>query len=359
MTPFPTRYAEARSRFLDAARARGAEPVTYTNPERGADGEELATDVVRIGHPDARFALVVASGTHGVEGPCGSGIQVRMLEDGLGVDLGDDVALVLIHAHNPYGFSHARRVTEEGVDLNRNFVDFTAPLPRNPGYDELHEHLVPSAWNGPARAAADTALAEFRERHGARAYQSAIVDGQWQHPTGLFYGGTGPTWAHRTIRTIARNHLAGFQHVAFLDLHTGLGPRGHGELIHSHDPHGPEYARVQGWYGEVTNTEAPEGGDSVSTRVVGTIDRGYREELAAGALSFVVVEYGTVPVDDVIGGLRLDHHVAAHASDDTALREAARDAMLHAFFGADARWQQDVWQRARDVGARAIAGMRG
>ena len=35
-----------------------------------------------------------------------------------------DLAVLYIHALNPHGFSFWRRVTQEGVDLNRNFHDF-------------------------------------------------------------------------------------------------------------------------------------------------------------------------------------------------------------------------------------------
>ena len=31
----------------------------------------------------------------------------------------------MLHALNPYGFSHLRRVNEDNADLNRNFVDFS------------------------------------------------------------------------------------------------------------------------------------------------------------------------------------------------------------------------------------------
>mgnify|MGYP001003423369 CR=1 FL=1 len=35
------------------------------------------------------------------------------------------MAMLFIHAINPFGFSWCRRVTEEGCDLNRNYLDFS------------------------------------------------------------------------------------------------------------------------------------------------------------------------------------------------------------------------------------------
>ena len=50
---FSFTYSEARARFLDAAAEAGFVPANHVNPEKGPGGEELATDVVRIGPADA------------------------------------------------------------------------------------------------------------------------------------------------------------------------------------------------------------------------------------------------------------------------------------------------------------------
>jgi len=47
---FSADYAEARRKFRDAATRAGARLTTYVNPNtRGPNGEELATDVARLG----------------------------------------------------------------------------------------------------------------------------------------------------------------------------------------------------------------------------------------------------------------------------------------------------------------------
>ncbi|HOU65623.1 MAG TPA: phosphoenolpyruvate--protein phosphotransferase [Thermomonas sp.] len=71
-------------------------------------------------------------------------MQVHALHDGEWLDKArsQDVALLFIHALNPHGFSFGRRVTHENVDLNRNFHDFSRPLPGNPAYRDLHALLL-------------------------------------------------------------------------------------------------------------------------------------------------------------------------------------------------------------------------
>ena len=94
---FSTTYADARSRFTAAAEAAGCKVERHINAKvKGPRGEELSTEVVRIGPKDAENVIFVSSGTHGVEGFCGSGAQVGMLASGIHKELPPNTALVLI-----------------------------------------------------------------------------------------------------------------------------------------------------------------------------------------------------------------------------------------------------------------------
>jgi hypothetical protein len=152
---FAADFSGARARFLAAAGAAGARIETIRHPLRGPAGEMLACDVARRGPPRAPKALVTISATHGVEGYCGSGAQTASLREGLFADLPPDTCAVAIHAINPHGFAWTRRVTEDNVDLNRNFVDHSAPYPVNAGYEELRTGPRPRA---PRRARASTPM---------------------------------------------------------------------------------------------------------------------------------------------------------------------------------------------------------
>ena len=104
--PFSATYAEARQKFLEAADAAGLRVEAKPHPAKGLQGEDLAMDVARDGHPSASKLLILSSGCHGVEGYCGSGVQVAALRD---AELREraaarGVAILHIHALNPYGF---------------------------------------------------------------------------------------------------------------------------------------------------------------------------------------------------------------------------------------------------------------
>lgn len=67
----PPDYRTARTAFLTAAEAAGAELHSTVHPLTGLDGEDLAVDVAILA-PEAQARVLVVSATHGVEGYGGS-----------------------------------------------------------------------------------------------------------------------------------------------------------------------------------------------------------------------------------------------------------------------------------------------
>ncbi|MBT4491035.1 MAG: DUF2817 domain-containing protein, partial [Rhodospirillaceae bacterium] len=347
---FSASYGEARSKFLAAAKTAGAMVQSYDHPLKGPDGGDLAMDLAYLGPADAERVVVASSATHGVEGFCGSGCQIGFLESGLHNELPPGLAVMHVHAHNPHGFAHERRVTEENIDLNRNFIDFSAPLPDNPAYEEVHPWLVPDDWDGPARQAADAAIETYIEKNGMFAFQAAVSIGQHHHADGLFFGGQAPSWSRRTIEALAGEHLMQRSHVALIDFHTGLGPRGHGELISVDVPGGAEHLRTVAWYGDEVAT--PASGDSVSADVQGTIEVGYHAMLQNTESTTIAIEFGTLPSDQVLQALRADNWLYLRGDVASPDGQSIKRDVRAAFYGEDSAWNKDVWERGLEI-ARA------
>ncbi len=353
---FPADYRDASGRFRRAAESAGGRLRSYRNPTAGPDGEALACDCAWFGPEDAGRVLVIMSGTHGVEGFCGTGVQLDWLEEGNAGALPAGHAALLIHAINPYGFAWVRRVTEENVDLNRNFVDFAERLPENPAYDELAEALVPPTLSGAPFAAAEAKIAAFRAKHGDAAFHAARSSGQYKHKDGLFYGGTGPTWGRRTAEAIiAAYRLVSRQHVAMIDLHTGLGPFGYGELIVMPALDSRHGRRLQEWYDCVSRM-----GDanSPATTRFGLGPQRW-ETLLGERATIATLEYGTRPRWTVFSALRADHWLHAYTNVDWSAAETRRIKadLKDAFFPDSVAWREMVLFRARQVLRQASAGL--
>lgn len=352
---FSSSYAAARRRFREAAGAAGMALDLRPSPARDREGEALAVDLAYIGPRDPARAVVAISGTHGVEGYCGAGVQVGWLESGLWRERPAEVGLLLIHAINPYGFAWDRRVTEDNVDLNRNFPDFSAPLPRNHAYEALHEAACPVVWTEESVQAANAVLEAYREAHGAHALQVALSGGQYSHSDGIFYGGRAPTWSHRTLVEVLRHYLGKTEKVAVVDFHTGLGPYGYGEPISIAAPDSPEGRRAVAWYGgEVTFTST---GTSTSAVINGSNDSGVKRILPQAEVTMIALEFGTRPLEEVLFALRADNWLHRHGRVDSGQGRDIKAAIRAAFYPERADWRRMVWERSVDILAKATRGV--
>jgi len=353
---FSPDYAAARERFRSNAERAGAALTSYVLPERrGPHDEPLITDVARLGAANADRALLIISATHGVEGFAGSGCQVGFLCDRLYEALPRTACALLVHALNPYGFAWLRRVNEDGVDLNRNFIDFSQPLPSSAAYEPLHEYLVPADWTGEGRRAADVALQAFIQQQGMRALKAAVTAGQYTRPKGLFYGGSQPTWSALTLRRILRERLgSGVQRLAVIDLHTGLGPSGYGEPIVIARQRS-DYERALDWYGPDVRDLAA--GEAVAVPLLGTVPQGIEAAMPHVQLTALGLEFGTRPELEVLTALRADHWLHAEPRSDATLRAAIGQQMREAFYTENPAWQAAVYGRTADFVFRACRGL--
>ena len=352
---FSANYQEAREKFRAASQAAGCQLEEHRHPDLGPAGEALFTDVAWSGPATASRVLVSVSATHGVEGFCGAGVQTGWCRSGLIEELPADSALLQIHAINPHGFAWLRRVTEDNVDLNRNFVPHGGDYPENPGYESLREALNPTEWNDRVIAETGELLGRYVADKGYRALEEAFAAGQYSNPAGTFYGGRAPTWSHRKLVEIFRQKLTAAKKVAVIDYHTGLGPRGFGERITGYGEDDPALARARDWWdGDVTSTAT---GDSSAVDSHGDVSIG----MAAGAphveMTMITLEYGTQPNEDVGMALRAENWLHQHG-DLSSLQGREIKAQLREAFYQDADdWKEMIWERAVETSRAALKGL--
>ena len=358
-SPFAASYAEARRKFLQAAQDAGVYVEAKAHPLPGIEGEPLAMDVARDGHPSAQHLLILSSACHGVEGYCGSGVQVAALRDAEWRQRAADaaVAVLYIHALNPYGFSHLRRTTHENVDLNRNFHDFDQPLPVNAAYRELHPLLVPEQWPPPQENT--EAIGKYIAQRGEKAYQAAISRGQYEFPDGLFYGGVAPTWSNLAVREVLRVHGRRAARIAWIDVHTGLGPSGVGERIYAGRDDPGAVARARAWWGR--DAAAPltsiYDGSSTSAVLTGMMFTSVYEECPQAEYTGMALEYGTVPVMETFQALRGEQWLNAHPDAPRELADDIRQRMKDAFYTDTDAWRGKVLAQAREALFEAVEGL--
>ena len=212
---FSDSYEQARDRFRAAAAA---------HPAAGDQGsldvlDGFTIDWAWTGDADAGRVQVFSTGLHGVEGYAGGAAALEMLE------AGDETPTLWLHALNPWGMAHWRRVNEENVDLNRNFLADGAPYEADDeAYGAFDELLNPVHRSRIDPFLLRTVLLILR--HGMPALRNVVARGQYSFPRGLFFGGARRQATARLVLEHAVPRLQGRERVVWIDLHTGRGKPG-------------------------------------------------------------------------------------------------------------------------------------
>ncbi|MDH0863862.1 M14 family metallopeptidase [Mitsuaria sp. GD03876] len=340
---FPASFTEARDAWLAAVAARGGSVDSMRHPGHGPEGEALWMDAARFGAPAASKVFVVACGTHGIEGYAGSAVQTAWLAQGGPGALPEDVAVLLIHAINPWGFAHRQRVNEDNVDLNRNFrAHGETPPPANPGYAELHPQLYLNDWTEAEIAQAFAAMDAFRARVGEQGFSDAFNGGQYSHADGIFHGGDRPAWSNLAVRALLRRQLHAARECLFADLHTGIGPYGQPFLINV-DPPGSE-ARERAI--AVWGAEALSGKGSTHQALAtfqGLLLDAFATELPDCRVSAVAIEFGTHERRRMQRA-HLTLMWLRRQAVETPVTEMAREDYVEAFIPSDPAWRAAVME---------------
>jgi len=349
---FPASYVLGRKQWQQqVARLAGATSIaSYPCSGVTPEGEALSTDTVWIGDKDAPKVLVLISGTHGIEGFAGSAVEIdflNLLRAGQFI-IPSNTAVLVIHALTPWGYAWHRRCDADGVDLNRNVVDFSQPLPENRGYD-----LLRPVFFLPDVQQRKQAYAEFAHQHGREALETAISGGQYNDPAGPFYGGKAPTHGRLVTEQLIREHSLQQRDLAVIDLHTGLGSYGYGEIICDHQPDSTGTRMAHAWYGD--SVTLPLLGTSSSVPKTGLLDYAWHAIMNERSC-YITLEFGTFSTEQLFEVLLRDHQLWAQATD-LHVRFAQAKAMRHHFCPHEQAWQEMVLFRARQVISQALRGV--
>ncbi|MDE1184821.1 DUF2817 domain-containing protein [Paraburkholderia sp.] len=351
-------FADQRERFLAAAARANATHIAYPHPMRGPRGEALSTDVAIVGRADAHKRLVMMSGTHGVEGYYGSDSQIALLDTLQDRALPDDTCVVLMHLVNPWGTAWLRRVNEDNVDVNRNYIDFSRPPPTNTAYEALHEIYLCRDLDGPERRRADEQFAMHIRDLGETCVSNIVEAGQYLHPDGIFFGGKQQTWTNRTVRRIMQDHVAGARTAIVFDLHTGAGPYGHPMLMTIAERKVPAHDTAQALYGPwlyTILTAANASSDSgVAATATGYASQALIDELADVELMPLVIECGTYDGTRGHALLRDDHWLHLHGDPFDATGRRIKATLLEHYYPADSDWRDLIALRTRQIWQRAL-----
>lgn len=204
--------------------------------------EDLFTDVLYLPPPTAHKdrLLILVSGTHGMEAFVGSALQNLYLKKHFMDTRNQGFGLLIVHAINPHGFKHRRRVSENNVDLNRNFdTDTDLFQLKNDGYQKVRDLLNPDE---PVKSGSwDRLKFYFRcgiavAQHSIDSLRRAVLKGQYEVPKGIYYGGNKFEPQKELLQKELLQFSQGYKKILLIDIHTGYGQRGKLHLFADRSP---------------------------------------------------------------------------------------------------------------------------
>lgn len=353
---FSKSYADARKKFMSLAMPIAAQINSeYLPLKKGIDGESLFCDITYLNRTESRKCLIISSGTHGVEGYCGSALQCELLEQQIFKPFLNDFNIIFVHAINPFGFSYSCRTNEDNIDLNRNFIDFEIPSPLDEKYEKFRAEVFPSNW---ARCSLDQInrnIERYVGEHGAQQFQALMTKGQYQHPNDTYYGGNQPTWSRQIWEKFCRQTASENDLVVHIDIHSGLGPSGEAEIIFGGTQKDHNIRKAKDWFGEDA-VKIPAQAGSLSPEVSGPLTSAI-DTYTDHAVS-IALEFGTVPIQTMLMRLIADNWQIQQTNCPAHQLKRIKQEMREAFLVEDLEWQSSVWQITRHRCLQAATGLR-
>lgn len=322
-----TDYYRARELFEQAADRAGLRTLRVRVPYENQP--DLFIDFA-LAKRDPGRAVVVLSGTHGIEGYAGSQIQREALahlpEGGPSV--------LFVHAVNPYGMALYRRANGANVDLNRSF---NRARVENPDYDRFERYLNPRSRldfvTGPLHALWS------HWRLGTNRTRQAVASGQMHAPHGLFFTGTEIPREVQLIQEVMRTHLNGTHLLGVLDLHTGLGEWGGEMLFVDHDRETDSPAYFEACFGRKCDLPDPNAG---AYSIHGRLSDAFRAVFPQAKIRYCLQEFGTHAQGKVLTALRKENFEWHRRAAGSPPSDGVREAMLEAFLPADPAWRGKI-----------------
>lgn len=234
---FKTTYEEAKKDFLSRGLTLHEESKDKDHPSttflskttyKNFDGNDYEMNYLYLPAQEAKSLVIIQSGTHGIEGHAGSGVQ-NFIIDYLQIKKPKQTSFLFIHGVNQYGFANNRRVNFNNVDLNRNFhFEKSEFKSENPGYDQVNHFLNPAdklEINFFSKLFFHFDSVKLIIKHSKDTLKRAILKGQYNTPKGIYFGGADYQPEFFALNDIWDKFIPSYKKVLFIDIHTGYGEK--------------------------------------------------------------------------------------------------------------------------------------
>jgi hypothetical protein len=299
--------------------------------------------------------LILTTGEHGIEAYVGTAMLELCIREVLPQLNPENTGLLLVHAINPWGMKYRRRVNVHNVDLNRNFLFPQEARPANPRYARIADFLNPAGRPGSwlvANLVYGAGLLSALLKLGFKDGLGAILLGQYERSSGLYYGGENLQSETCHMIDLFRNLMPEYQQTVLLDMHTGYGPRNQMSLVNSYlEPRSSAELAERFAYSPVFSATPEEfyaiQGDMID--FVYSLQASLFSDKALYATSFEFGTYGNGLFDHLreLRTMILENQVYHYGAGSSKLRQRAANDFEALYFPQVMDWQAKAVQAAR------------
>jgi len=351
--------------------------------EKNTMNEEasLFIQYIRCGGENER-SLILMTGLHGIEGFVGSVMIeyfVKTILDQLyrdyerkdSIDNNSDenhgsvfdFNLHIIAGANPWGQKNKRRVNENNVDLNRNFMNDPENFltNKNNSYFLLDPKINSSGTVKSFGFESEMVLLRILGlvlKQGIKKFENILLKGQQINRKGLYYQGKEYQPATENLIKLFNPFFENSSHTVFLDLHTGFGPRYEMSLVNSSfESLSSEQMKREFNYPRIVKTSS---GDfyQIDGDMIDYLYRKWKIMNNGSSFYGTTMEFGTFG-DNVSGLLRsliavcLENQAFFHGSRTGKIQEKVRSFFEKAYFPKETKW----WNKAINDFDKACIGI--
>ncbi|SDN72921.1 M14 family metallopeptidase [Alkalicoccus daliensis] len=305
----------------------------------GNQNEDNSTDILLADSlKSTEKLLIITTGLHGIEGYAGSAGLNLFLDEIMNYLNPSTTGIRLIHAVNPWGMKHFRRVTKGNIDLNRNFhriwAEITGHCPEI--YSKNNELFLLDKLENVNSAKIEKKLTLDYSESELKKLKN-FPEGQHRHAHGLYYGGITLNKKAQQLAIAFSEWAQNYEEILHIDLHTGGGPKNKLTMIFSeNDPRTEDQLRADIHFPLVSKAEALLSLGASTARLQEFLQNTYPEKKITSS----VFEMGTVKEDlsgykFVSSTMILENYFYWNEN----LTEEAKNRFFHLFYPASTDWQ--------------------
>jgi len=364
---FPTTYEESITQFRDQlSEIKRRWPGAILDSKQISKAEDVKIYWIRA---DALTSpekiLILSTGLHGVEGFVGAAMRSLFIQEFLERFDPNITGILLVNNINPWGMKNKRRVNENNVDLNRNFMEDAGEFQENfnPSYQQFDATLNPrrplgSSWLETGSLLFQVLINLFR--FGFKGLRGAVLLGQSSNPQGLYFSGREYQVEVSLMRDLIKDAFQRYPAVTLIDMHTGYGPRYQMSIVNSpNEKRSPEELKLSFRYPLIVQAD-PDQFYSMKGDMIDWIYRYQQAHHADSSYYGTAFEFGVYGdgIPNEIKSLRtmiFENQVYHHGAESDRLASWVREEIVNMYFPQEEEWREKALGDCRQGFAGVLA----